>query len=148
MASNLPEKWSKVIPSKNNKYVFVMISPFKDELDAYIKHMDAFWANGGIPKENIPEAKRLLAEEIKKEEEIRSKYPKSGLYLAGKDSTLLWPLDIYEAGSKSLISVSDDGKHLVHHKTYISPIFGPNADISSNNRLENADIYPNREETV
>jgi hypothetical protein len=119
-ADNPIVPWSKTLDSANGKFVLVLISPKINEQNNYVNRLNEFWKKGGIPHVEIPEARRLLKEQIDREAQIRDTYPISGLYTSGNSPKLLWKIEFYDP--ESWIVISNDGTHLISGRYTITGI--------------------------
>jgi hypothetical protein len=138
--------WSQVIPSKNEKYVLVLISPKVKEQEDYIFQSREFWRKGGIPAEDVPEAEKALQKEIDEESAVRKKYADSGLYTNGKIPKLLWKVDFYDL--RAWVKVSDDAEHIIVGKWAISGITEEKPLEYNPSINEVIRVYPNMDEII
>lgn len=130
-ADNPPRPESKFYTSENKKFTFVLLlsesqlNILKDLIEFDIKNLQGL---------NIPVQKKVRLEadiykELTKEEKLKEKYQKSGLYLNGNPQKLVWAydwqFDEYLFGGD--IKVANDGIHLVQKNGWIRRKFQENA---------------------
>lgn len=130
-ADDLPRPKSKLYTSENRQFVFVLLltdselNTLKNLIDFDKKNLDSL--NLSTQKKKKLESE--IMEELIKEEELRKKYQKSGLYERGNPQSLIWSydwqFDDYIFGGN--IQIANDAKHLVQKNGWIKRRFQENS---------------------